>query len=483
MTPIAPAFSFNGINASTGRPLTPPMKLGAVAQLARRPPWDPAHQADLERAHARWSEDELTVAHGVDVGDLRETGWGVVFPHDVDPAIREALEPLLHHRRAQAAEHGRFRELVYRPGESKAKFLARHDVGPGPVDPDRLPYYLMIVGAPEAVPFAFQYQLDVQFAVGRIDLDSPEHFRRYATSVVETEVARGQQACERPRSVTLVGVANDDDEATLRCVRNLVRPLHDALDETWGPSSASYSRSRPWRIEMRTGDEATKAGLREVCGGSETPALLFTASHGLGFDADDPRQARHQGALLCQDWPGPKRWREPVPERFYLSADDVGDDSDVRGLIAFHFACFGAGTPRWDDYARREGERREIASEAFVAGLPKRLLSHPRGAALAVVGHVDRAWTYSFDWPRAPSQIGVFSSTIGQLLEGLPIGSAMEYFNQRYAELSADLNQVLEEVEYGGEPDLMGLTSLWTANNDARAYVLLGDPAVRLPGA
>lgn len=367
---------FNGINASTGEYLMPPLTPEQVAQIARGEEIEEEHLIELQKkdAHVKGRETEFAPIEGVDPKNLAETGWGVIFDHKVDEAIKDALSPLLKLRKEQATkkcEHY-YKEYTYRsatnskPAESKNKFLARYKVGPGPADPDKMPYYLLIVGDPETIPFRFQYQLDVQYAVGRIYFETIEEYAQYAQSVVEVETGKFLL----PRNASFFGVRNIADRATQNSADYLIKPLAELMAED----------QQNWTMQTLLKEETTKAKLGQLLGGNETPSLLFTASHGVGFDSGDSKQFRHQGALLCQDWPGPTEWRKPVTEDFYFCADDITDDAKLLGLIAFNFACYGVGTPQFDEFARRDafGTRKTIAPNPFVARLPQRLLGHPK---------------------------------------------------------------------------------------------------------
>ena|SRR5882724_7837590 len=480
-------FCFNGIDGRDGSyllPRVPPRSLadfarGKIGALGSGHFGDPggnggradrAWVRELQTWVKRWGKTRRGLREGLDPGKLEEAGWGVIFPQTADAtSLRDALAPLLDHRRAQAG--GLFREFSgddgYRAGETKVDFLARHGAGPGPADPAKVPYYLLLVGDPEELPFSFQFQLDVQYAVGRLCFDRFEEYRSYAESVVAAETGPVQRA----RRASFFAPVSPGDPVTRMTSACLAQPL-----------AATVRREQPdWEVETVLGDEATRDRLGRLFGGvgDDDPAFLFTACHGLGFPAGDAQQRELQGALVCRDWPGPAG--DGVHREHYFAAADVGDAARVHGLIAFCFACFGAGTPSWDAYTQGGQEaRRRLSPKDFLGRLPQRLLAHPQGGALAVVGHVERAWGFSFAWTGAGAQTVVFESTVRRLLEGKPIGWAMEFFNQRYAELASDLAAEVEALGFGKKLDETVLANLWTASHDARNYTIVGDPAVRV---
>ncbi len=479
---------FNGINGDTGSYFTPSLTAQQLAGIIAGT--QTLAEVQMEREEQSRLKDKQVASTGMpstaqDHRDLTQTGWGVILPHGIDLAIKEALKPLLDYRREQATASGNdtfYRELTYRPGESAYQFLERYKVGPGIVDPAKgVPYYLLIVGSPQEIPYRFQTQLDVQFGVGRIWFEHPTDYARYARSVVAAEERRFTLT---PRA-TFFGVANEDDPATSLSSTHLVQPLAQTVQQKSGEwTEGSALAGHTWDVTRLLANDACREDITRLLH-QDSPALLFSACHGMGFSNGNPRQMPHQGALLCQDWPGPRRWTGgQIPSDFYFSADDLGNDAAIAGMIAFFFACYGAGTPKMDEFAHRSSKREAIAPHDFLARLPLRMLAHPAGGALAVIGHVERAWGTSFMWGRAGQQLQVFEHAFKWLLSGYPVGYAFEQFNLRYAEIAANLSSELENIKWG-EPSMTetDLVGWWTANNDARGYVIIGDPAVHLPVA
>jgi hypothetical protein len=492
---------FNGINGVTGDYLVPPMpseKLARLVQGKGRPsdeaellggkPVDEMTEEEVRREEEAEKERLGELGHkeqvdypvraGVDPTRLDQAGWAVVFPAKMESqrkaAIEEALKPLFDLRREQAGDLFRIFEggAGYRSGERKDQFCQHQEpeIRAIPAEPKEMPFYVLLVGSPEEIPYEFQFQLDVMRGVGRIDFgDDFDAYARYAQSVVLAETGQ----VKLPRRASFFGVANPGDKATQLSAQWLVRPLYD------GFQSGEIALQYPWQVEAFVGQEATKSQLKRLLGGDQTPAFLFTASHGMAYPLDHPReQLAYQGALVCQDWAGPRS--RITPDHFF-AGEDLASEANITGLMAMFFACYGAGTPKMDAFAKQAFKARTpIAPEAFLGALPNRLLGQ---GALAVFGHVERAWGYSFVSPGGNLDNQTFIDALKRLLNGDPLGLATDQsFNLRYASKSSDLSHVLEELDYN--PAYVTdyeLAHMWTTSNDARNYVVLGDPAARLP--
>ncbi len=464
-------FHANGIDGATGSYLLPALTPARLAALVRGEPLPDTQRELVARSMAAVAH--YGVPDGTDPDDLADTGWGIVFAAGADAAVRAALAPLIELRRTQAAakKESRFKifdgEKGYRAGLSKNQFLLANGAAPGEVDPDKIPYYLLLVGSPGEIPFSFQYQLDVQHAVGRLDLATPGDYARYAQSVVAAE----QGTLTRARRLAMFGPRHPDDDATALSADVLLSDLREAF----------ATPAQGWSVASTVGADASKVRLAQLLGGAETPALLFTASHGVGFPNGHAQQLACQGALLTQDWQGPLEHRGPLQASQYFAAADLGATAQGGGLVAFCFACYGAGTPQRDEFTRGQGSAaREIAPRPFTAPLARALLGHPNGAALAFIGHVERAWGYSFYWPEAGAATRVFRDALKRMIAGRRIGFALEPFNDKHAALAVDVKEMRDQMDEGMTVDEAEFASLWTANNDARNYAILGDPAARL---
>jgi hypothetical protein len=473
-----PRLHVNGINGATGDYLVSPLTVQQAADLARGQPPDKGLGGWLRSVVTLLKRPFMGLPMDVDPKDVAAAGWAIVFAKDTPAAVREALQPLISRREWQVMP-GRCKVLEYQRGQARKDWLEQHGVHASNVDPERVGYYVLLIGPPTGIPFDFQYLLDVDYAVGRLPFDTPEQYRQYAESVVAYETAAG---VPNGKEVVFWGPRHENDEATGMTSDYLITPLHDGLPaEARHSTQLPIAQKRGYRTRCFKEDAATRANHAEALharGEAAPPAVLFTASHGVGWPKGDARQRPAQGALLCQDWTG----FGGVKPAHYLTAADVADDARVHGLVAFLFACFGAGTPAFDGFLERgQGGPVGLAEEPFAAALPQRLLSHPQGAALAVVGHVDRAWGYSIQPPGLGPQLLPFRNFLGRVLAGEPVGHATKDFSERFATLSTELLNKLDHTQPGRkQPADRDLVWDWVERNDAQSYVLLGDPAVQL---
>lgn len=479
-------ISFNGINGETGTYISSPMTIEQFIKATIKHPWDEDHFNDLRAVEFNKQQHYRTLPWFKRQDDLKSMGWGLIFPAQASPSfvdrILSSLDPLIRLREEQMGrpaciyrgEDG-FRWMLLgseiRP-EAKNDWLARHGAGPGSVDPTIVPYYLLIVADPQSIPFEFQYELDVEYAVGRIYFSTLIEFNCYARSVVEAERGGGKK---KRRSV-FFGTAHPGDLATELSAKHLVKPLYDFA------GIISSQEGMGWESILVDPVDASRETLQSLLGGENTPAFLFTATHGMQFNYTNPDQQKYQGSLLCQDWGGMRSGM--VNRQHYLAAEDIPEDHNLLGSIIFHFGCFSVGTPYYDEFsiALNQGRKR-LASSPFLSNLPNRLLSHPNGGALAIIGHIDRAWSYSFQWKNIEEQTSAFQGILYQLMSGMPIGLAMESMNSRYADIACSLSNSLQKMKFIRNPSkemLYKLAFEYTANNDSRGYAILGDPAVKL---
>ncbi|MDJ0837227.1 MAG: caspase family protein [Acidobacteriota bacterium] len=439
---------FNGVDLESGEWRRPPQSIASLI----------ASMAVGEMEDALQTRD---VAAGVDPLDLSSAGWGVIV-HADDVPVLENLAPLLNKRKEQAGE-AYHEPMLYQDGETALQFLNRRQAPAFEAEPDTVPYYLLIVGPPERIGFDFQCELDVAYAVGRICFDRPEDYTHYAQNVLRGEATM----IPNEPDVAVFGVQNGD-HLTEMASESLLIALNDKIN------TKRESGRITWSLTPYVAGEATRDCLSRLLGGVQTPSLLLSVSHGISIRKSAEKRIRMQGGLICSDWnkqEGPKK-REDC-----FFAEDLPEDADLTGLIALLFACYSAGTPEFDQTQTPGSKPRRLHKVPLVSSLPKAMLAHQNGA-LAVIGHVDQCFQFSFLQEAGGGQVSHFTSLLMRLASGQPVGYAMEHFNRRFAAVSARL---AGQLMAPGTEDKQAQLTRWLAWQDSRSYIVLGDPAVHLP--
>jgi hypothetical protein len=468
----------NGIRYSTGKPLVAALEEESFGRRIQQSLFQNAQQIQFIAqtsfiAKSFRGEVERKV---LDTGDPKVAGWTFVVSES-DPHFSEIVEiikPLAKHRGMEHPES----PLTF-DGEPEDQWSGwlQDNYHSLVLEGKKAPHYVLIIGGPDLIPFKFQSLFDSAAAVGRVDFDSMEDLQAYVEKLIRLEVL---QEPELPKEAIMFAPDGGLQDATYFSCHYMAKPISDHVHNSLG-----------FKTTAMLGAEATKENLVNSLRRTR-PALVYTASHGLGApDQDLQTQKRVNGAICCQHMND-----QPLDEDSTLfTAADVPPNDDgavfLEGSVFIQFACFGYGTPAESDFMHWLGQP-ELNSQAdFVAALPKRLLAHPRGP-IAYVGHLDTAWLHGFDDPDNPfifdnwdPRIAPFVFAINTLLkEANPVGLAMAEMNKRYDITNAVLTSALDRLKRGK----MQITSefysriadTFITRSDAQNYMIFGDPAARL---
>lgn len=420
-----------------------------------------------------------------DPQNLAHQGWGLVVS-DNHPRTEELLAILSPLKHARAEQQGR-EVTVYRVpaglnAERSAQWL--RDVYWNPDIPrETRPRYLLILGDLDSVSLEFQQIVGATVFIGRVAFSTIEEYSTYVQKVLRWE----NQPSHLTSGRALFFTAQDGSRATSTGKRLLMAPLLDSCRENQNKGLVAPADliSLPYEYGQTDPRTPLLTALSD-----EHPSLFFSLSHGLGpprggFDSPEERRAL-QGAL-CFD------------SGKFLRGDDLLGKTFLPGGIWFMVACFGGATPasssyyRWLKVLRQHCAYREAAEivleglprpgePPFIAALPRAALANPRGP-LAVVAHADLAWSCAFDDLGATrSRADRFTGVVNGVLKSNRIGTAFHDLYRFFSETNTELTTRYDADAPPSERDwIVERSRLWMLRNDLAGYLLLGDPAVRLP--
>jgi hypothetical protein len=231
---------------------------------------------------------------------------------------------------------------------------------------------------------------------------------------------RGDGTFRLPRKVTFFSPAHEGDSATGWSSTIMIPKLSEAF-------AVEFPE---WERVHVLGKDAMKARLAEILAGGERPAFTFITCQ--AYTGEQP----YTGAVICQDLPKFYSTKLVAKPEDFNSGCDISPDATPFGTVSFIFTSSSVGV------------------ENAVAFLPQKLMGHPNGGSLAVIGCLEKLYLGTRNNPfldRSGSTeafLEPYCRWIAGLARDLPVGLAVAA--------------------------LRGDTSVSTR------WVILGDPAVRL---
>ena len=425
---------------------------------------------------------------GGDPNDIAVQRWGVIAPQGPEgDRLLALIEPLIVHRQAQQGDAVRIYRAPAQMTQDEAMRWKKREFDSGAELNIEVPRYQLILGDLDQVPLALQQVQASDGYVGRLAFAREDDYAAYVDKLLrwERSAASGSQAD------SLFFTVHDGTAATAVGHRALVAPGVDVVRRR--QRSGQY----PAKDIVEFGDPVTPSPDELIARAAEQgPSVLFTLSHGEGAPrggwSSPEEQRRRQGAMS-------------FGREGRITGDDLRSRPFMPGGVWFMLACYGAGTPstsaykHWLEALAAAGQFRGKpeavlaglpgpGDRPFTAALPQAVLANPNGP-LAFMSHIDLAWTYSFQeldagaTNRPARYMAITRSILKRDRVGVSMRELLRFFDQTNVELTSLQDQEARQRS-AGQPvrvDAARQGHLWMLRQDLAAYVLLGDPAVRLP--
>jgi len=212
----------NGIDADTGQYLTAPLTIKEFITKIRGKPEITDLFDVFSNILATIGKKDAAGLDDKEMDEISQVGWGIVFHENEDQEVIDACLPLINHRKEMVGDNRLVKVLKYVDGQTWQDWLDHHGLVPGIQDPERIPYYLLIVGSPEQIPYSFSRLLDIEYAVGRLNFEDVSGYRSYFKSLIHNETA---DRIDNSRDAVYFATMHQDDASTQLSSEHLVLPL------------------------------------------------------------------------------------------------------------------------------------------------------------------------------------------------------------------------------------------------------------------